>query len=117
MGNGGGGGTKRTGGVQPRGRPAEKWTWGLRRISGLVRTFTSCGMGKNAPAELSVKGECTSLSQKGAIGIKYGTKRKTLHERKGCDACRGTLVLKLGCTVESPRESKKTLKWSGLWWW
>lgn len=40
------GGTQRTGGVQPRGRPAVKWTWGLRRISGLVRTFTSCGIGQ-----------------------------------------------------------------------
>lgn len=45
MGNGGGG-TQRTGGVQPRGRPAVKWTWGLRRISGLVWTFTSCGIGQ-----------------------------------------------------------------------
>lgn len=82
----GGGGCQRTSRVAAGGTPAGKRTWSLRRISGLVPTFTSCGMDKHRPAELSVKVGCPSVSQKGAIRIKCGTKPKTLHEPKGCDA-------------------------------
>lgn len=48
-------------------------TESLERILGLVLTSTSCGMGKNLLAELSIKPECPELSQKGAMRIKYFT--------------------------------------------